>query len=129
MTTIQNPTTLNIFTNAKDVKTAVPGQVIFLKDAPGDVMYVILEGTVEVQLDHGRVVRIGKGSIVGEMALIDRKPRCATVIAHTDCKLVPIDRNKFNFLVLETPYFAHQVMSMMADRLRSMNAACPPSEG
>ena len=53
------------------------------------------------------------------MAIIDSSPRSGTVIAVTDAKLAVIDRNKFLFLVQETPMFALQVMSTMAERLRA----------
>ena len=61
-------------------------------------------------------------SIFGEMALIDDEPRSATVIARTDCRLLEVDRRRFEFMVSETPYFALAVMRVMADRLRKANA-------
>ncbi|HEU5100134.1 MAG TPA: Crp/Fnr family transcriptional regulator [Roseiflexaceae bacterium] len=60
----------------------------------------------------------GPGGIVGEMALIDDRPRSATAVAATDCRLVPIDERRFTFLVQQTPMFALAVMRVMAERLR-----------
>jgi CRP-like cAMP-binding protein len=56
------------------------------------------------------------------MALIDNSPRSATAIAKTDCKVVPLDQRRFQFLVQETPFFALQVMTIMATRLRHANS-------
>ena len=85
-------------------------------------MYVVIEGEVNV-LIRGKVVEtVAAGGIVGEMALIDTQPRSATVIAHTDCKLVPIDEKRFTFLVQQTPFFSLQVMRVMANRLRRQDA-------
>jgi CRP-like cAMP-binding protein len=57
--------------------------------------------------------------VFGEMSVVDSSPRSATAVAVTDTKLAVIDRRMFLFLVHETPMFALQVMSTMAERLRS----------
>ena len=58
------------------------------------------------------------GGIMGELALIDSKPRSASAVAKTDCRLVPLDDKQFIFLVQQTPFFAIRVMRIMAERLR-----------
>ena len=82
-------------------------------------MFGVVEGEVEVRLPDGTVRRLGPDDTFGEMAIIDRSPRSGTVVAVTDTKLAVIDQNTFLFLVQETPMFALQVMSSMAERLRS----------
>lgn len=57
------------------------------------------------------------------MALIDTKARSATVVARSDCRLVPINEKRFLVLVHQTPIFALLVMRVLADRLRRMNAS------
>jgi len=78
-----------------------------------------VEGEVEVRLPNGAVRRLGPDETFGEMAIVDSSPRSATVVAVTDAKLAVIDRRMFLFLVQETPTFALQVMSGMAERLRA----------
>jgi CRP-like cAMP-binding protein len=56
------------------------------------------------------------------MALLDKEPRSTTAIANTDCRLVPVDQKRFTFLVQQTPYFAIEVMQIMAERLRRLNS-------
>jgi CRP-like cAMP-binding protein len=56
------------------------------------------------------------------MALIDKQPRSATAVAKTDCKLVSVNEERFQRLVKQTPHFAIQVMRVMAQRLRQMDA-------
>ncbi len=108
---------------ASDQRAFAAGQLIFSAGDPGDVMYVVKEGAVDV-LVHGRVVEtIEPGGILGEMALIDREPRSASALAKTDCQLVPIDEARFKYLVQQTPYFALEVMRAMARRLRHMDTA------
>jgi CRP-like cAMP-binding protein len=84
-------------------------------------MYVVKDGEANIVV-HGKVVEtVGPGGIVGELALIDTQPRSATVVAKTDCQLVPIDEKRFMFLVQQTPYFSLHVMRVLADRLRRMD--------
>ncbi len=107
-----------LFRHASNAVSFEPGQVIFSEGDPGDVMYMVQEGEVEI-VAHGKLVEIaGEGSIVGEMALVDNEPRSATVTAKTETKLVPVDQKQFSFMVQETPFFAIHVMHVMADRLR-----------
>jgi CRP-like cAMP-binding protein len=81
----------------------------------------VLEGEVEI-VAGGRVVDVaGAGSLVGEMALIDSEPRSATARAKGSARLAPLDQKRFLFLVQETPFFAIDVMRLMAHRLRHMN--------
>jgi CRP/FNR family cyclic AMP-dependent transcriptional regulator len=55
------------------------------------------------------------------MALIDDSPRSATVVAKSDVQLVPISRERFMFLVQNTPFFAIEVMQALVGRLRHMD--------
>ena len=100
-----------------------PGDVIFAEGDPGDKMYVIRSGEVEILLD-GRVLEVlTSGGIFGEMALIDGAARVATARAKTACEVAPISEKTFLFLVHETPFFAIAVMRTLAQRLRRMDEA------
>ena len=112
---------LNLFRYAKNVETYSTGQHIFDEGQPGDVMYVVQEGEIDIVL-HGNVIEtVGPGGVIGEMALIDNGPRSATAIAKTDVTIVPINQKRFDFLVQETPFFATQVMRVLVNRLRLMD--------
>ena len=114
--------TLEMFRNETDGETFQPGQRIFAAGEAGDFMFVILEGQVELRIGENIVETLGPGEPVGEMALIDHSPRAATAPAKTLCKLHAIPEKRFLFLVQQTPHFALQIMKIMADRLRRMNA-------
>lgn len=97
------------------------GEALFQEGDEGNQMFVLETGTADV-LVHGRVVEtLEHGSIVGEMGLVSPGPHSASVIARTDCEFVAVDEKRFQFLVQQTPYFAIQVMRMMAERLRATN--------
>ena len=99
------------------------GQVIFRAGDDGRVMYVVLDGQVDLTDDVRVVETADPGDIFGEMALIDYSPRSLTAVARTDCRMTPIDENRFNFLVGQTPFFALHVMGVMAQRLRRQTSA------
>ncbi len=111
-------TTIDLFRNTNEYVLYEPGQVIFEEGQPGDVMYAIIDGEVEITVKGTLVDRVGPGGIIGEMALIDNSPRSGTARARTPSKLVPISQKRFTFLVQQTPYFSIQVMQIMAERLR-----------
>jgi CRP-like cAMP-binding protein len=94
------------------------GAIILKKGEPGNVMYVVKAGTVEVRDGRRLLDTVDPGGVVGEVALIDAGGRSASVIAKTDCQLLPIDEEQFILLVERMPYFALQVMRVLADRLR-----------
>jgi CRP/FNR family cyclic AMP-dependent transcriptional regulator len=111
-----------LFKDPKESKKFKAGKTICKEGTPGDAMYVVLDGELEVSAG-GKLIEVAKaGDVVGEMALIDTKARSATVTAKTDCRLVPITEKRFLVLVHQTPIFALLVMRTMADRLRRMIA-------
>lgn len=111
-------TTINLFKNSTEFETYSAGDIIFNVGDPTGPMFAIKEGEVEILLGDIVVETIAPGGVMGEMALIDSSPRSATARAKTDCQIVPINRDRFQFLVQQTPYFAITVMSIMAERLR-----------
>ena len=115
-------TTIDLFRNTDEYETYEPGQVVFEEGQPGDVMYAVIEGEIEISTKGKVVDHITPGGIIGEMALIDNSPRSGTARAARPSKLVPVSQKRFTFLVQQTPYFAIQVMSIMAERLRRMMA-------
>ena len=98
------------------------GGTIFAQGDEGGQMYVILEGLVELRVGVAIVEVLGKGEPFGELALLEQLPRMATAMARTDCKLVPIPRERFLELVQQHPTFALDIMRVMADRLRRMDS-------
>ncbi len=112
---------VNIFKNETDVVSFTAGEVICKEGEAGDTMYVVQDGEVDIMVGGKVMETAGPGGVLGEMALIDTAHRSATAVAKTDCTLVPLDETKFKIVVHNTPFFAIQVMRVMADRLRRMN--------
>lgn len=90
---------------------------------PRKLHHSIKSGKVEVRLGNRLLEALSANNIFGEMALIDSAPRNSTAIAATDVQLIPVGEKRFAFLVSQTPYFALNVLRVMARRLRTMNNA------
>ena len=114
--------TLHLFRNAPEVVAVAAGKYIFRKGEAAKVMYLIIEGEVELMLGNTVVETAGEGSFIGEMALIEDEPRSASARARGDCRVFPINEARFQLLVKETPFFALQLMKILARRLRNMDA-------
>ena len=97
------------------------GVKIFQEGEPGTEMYVVLKGDVELSVGGKIIASVGKGGILGEMAIIDNNPRSATAYARTDCELIVINEERFLALVHERPGFAIEVMKVLVGRLRLMD--------
>ena len=68
------------------------------------------------------IANIGPGDFFAEMALVDNAPRTASAIDGADqTRLLPLDRDKFLFLVSHQPTFALTVMLVLCQRIRDMN--------
>ena len=108
----------HLFRNSEFYIPFKAGDTVFKEGEAGDQMYVVLEGEVDIIVNDKVVETVGVDNFLGEMALIDERPRSATAVAKTDCKLAPIIQNRFKFLVQQTPHFALHLMQGMAERLR-----------
>ena len=111
---------LNMIKNTDDAETIVAGETIFSEgESPNGMMYILLDGEVDIFVRGERIDTIGPGEFLGEIGLVDNGPRSATAVAKNECKLWPIDADRFQLLVQQTPVFALVVMQTLAARLRA----------
>jgi CRP-like cAMP-binding protein len=108
--------------NEAELLRVEAGKIIFREGDPGDVVYVVLDGRVELHVNGQLVETVEPGGVLGEMALIEQAPRVATATARTACDLQPISEARFMSMIQQTPHFALQIMKVIASRLRRMNA-------
>jgi CRP-like cAMP-binding protein len=105
------------------IRQVKAGETIFKEGDPATELYVIQKGRVSIQSGNRLLDTLDTNAIFGEMAIVDSAPRSADAIALTDVTLVPISQKQFLFLVSETPFFAINVMRVLARRLRHTNKA------
>lgn len=95
------------------------GSAIVRRDEAGGGLFVILEGTAQVETG-GRVHTLGPGSFFGEMALLARKPRSATVTAVEPVDVLSLEAMYFRPFLIKNPSVAVTILEGVADRLREV---------
>lgn len=87
---------------------------------PGDILYIVQDGAcvayVEKDQKTHTVGRMGKGDVVGEMAMLTGEPRSAHVEAETDMKIWGLSRRQFDVITEENPDFRNFLTKLVADR-------------
>ena len=93
------------------------GKEMTREGEPGREFFVLLEGTADVRKKSRKVNALGPGDFFGEIALVSREPRTATVIATSPVRALVITDRSFRRLLEESPQVQTKVMEAMAQRL------------
>jgi CRP/FNR family cyclic AMP-dependent transcriptional regulator len=101
--------------------TIAGGNTVFSRGDPGDCMYIVQSGTIEMMIGDKIIEVIGPNEALGFMSMIDDRPRSSTARAKETCELSIIDRRTFRFMVDEVPNFAFYIMGVLARRIRGMS--------
>ena len=90
--------------------------------ATGDQFFVILRGRAKVTRRGRRVASLSTGESFGELSLLDRGPRTATVTAETRMELLVLGQRQFSGLLDDAPGFSRKLLAGMARRLREADS-------
>jgi CRP-like cAMP-binding protein len=99
------------------------GQVLTREGATGREFFIVLEGRVRITQGDHEIAHLGPGDFLGEIALIDGKPRTATAIADGPTHLLVIGRSGFLSLMDSYPSVRLAVLEALASRLRAHEPA------
>lgn len=105
-------------------RTFRSGEVIFHREDPGQVLYVIKEGKVKISLispdgQEISLVVFGKGECFGEIAILDGLPRSADAVALEKVECYTLQRSDFHNAIMKNPKIAIQIIEVLTRRLRS----------
>lgn len=103
---------------ASDEVDVKAGRVLVDQGRPGHEFFLILEGTASVRRNNRKVAELGPGQYFGELSLLDRGPRTATVVADTDMKVLVLGQREFLGVLDDVPGLAYKILRIMAHRLR-----------
>jgi CRP/FNR family transcriptional regulator, cyclic AMP receptor protein len=109
------------------VKTFPAATAVVLADQPGEVVFIILNGTVKVQVDQTDGTEVilavlGSGQTIGEMSAMDHLGRSANVVTIEQTTLIWIDRAVFGEYLLTMPRLTYNLARILTARLRVANA-------
>jgi CRP-like cAMP-binding protein len=99
------------------------GKVLTTEGELGREFIVILEGEVEIRRGDEVLATRGAGDYIGEIALIDHRPRTATVVATTPVSLEIIDARAFNTLLDDEPEIAEKIQATAKERLAALEGS------
>ncbi len=100
--------------------TLPAGAVVIREGEAGDEMFVLLAGELVITAQGKRIDYLTPGMILGEMAMVDDRPRSATATAVMECALIRMNRARFQALISRSPEFAVRVMNIMSIRTRRL---------
>jgi CRP/FNR family transcriptional regulator, cyclic AMP receptor protein len=113
---------LNTVRNNLEAEMAKPGKVLCQQGEIGREFYLIVAGKASVRRNNRKTATIGPGDYFGELSLLDRQPRSATVIAETDMELLVLGHRQFDSVLDAVPSLSRKLLATMATRLRESDA-------
>ena len=124
---LPEPISTELFEKARIIQLAAD-KVLFLEGDPGDGCYRVEDGLLKVSFISStgseRILAIlGRGAVVGELAILDELPRSASVTAIRDSQLRFVSRQQFSLVAKSHPEIYRHITSLLAARLRDTNMA------
>jgi len=113
---------LRTIRKAVEEVTVPAGRVLCEEGTLGREFFFIVEGTASVRRNGRKVAGLEPGRYFGELSLLDRKPRSATVVSETPMTLLVLEQRRFNALLDDMPTLSHKLLMAMSQRLREADA-------
>jgi CRP-like cAMP-binding protein len=105
-----------------DELTVPAGKLLVEEGRIGTEFFIIVSGTAAVTRNGKKVATLGPNSHFGELALLDRRPRSASVESVTDLDVLVLSQRQFNGLLESVPTIARKLLAALATRLREADA-------
>lgn len=107
---------------ATDEVRVEDGHVLTAQDERADEAFIIVSGTVTVKRNGRKIAELGPGSMIGELGLLDRGTRTATVTANGPVDLLVIGPREFAALLDDVPSINHKLLRSLATMVRDLDA-------
>jgi len=104
------------------------GERICTEGEPGHEFFVLARGEAAIERGNETIAKLHIGDHFGELALLDRGPRSATVRALGDCRLYVLEDAAFAAVLNEVPALAQKLLAALAVRLREAETRPPGDE-
>jgi len=119
------PADLGAIAEVAQERSFADGVLLASEGELGDELLIIASGTVRVEAGGSEIARRGRGEVVGEMSLITRRPRMASLVADGDVRAIRIGRREFESMIHDRPDIGIGVMRVLAQRLAEAGPAGP----
>ena len=107
---------------ANDInRTYSKDTMLFAEGEPGDELFIIQKGSIKITkiVDNKEVLlaMLKPGDILGEMALLEGKPRAASALAYEDCEVMAINKANFEVMINNQPQIIDRITILLSDRI------------
>ncbi len=109
---------LKTIRRATEEVTVPEGRVLCEEGTIGREFFLIVDGRAAVRRNGRKIATLGPGQYFGELALLDRRPRSATVVSETEMRLLVLGQRQFNGVLDAVPALSRKLLAAMASRLR-----------
>jgi CRP/FNR family cyclic AMP-dependent transcriptional regulator len=113
---------LGIIGRAADEVKVDAGKQLVAEGSIGHEFFLILDGTAVIRRGGKKIATLKAGDYFGELALLDRGVRSATVVAETPMVLLVLGQREFSAVLDDVPALAHKLLTIMAARLREADS-------
>ena len=114
-------TTPMIYGTDESNRTYKRNTMLFAEGEPGDNLYIIKTGSIKITkiVDNSEVLlaMLKPGDILGEMALLEGKPRAASAVAYEDCTVIAVSKDNFELMAKSQPQLIAKITTLLAERL------------
>ncbi len=107
---------------ASDLIEVPPGHLLIEQGSTGAECFVLVDGEVRVTRNGHEVGRLGPGACFGELSLLDRGERTATVETETPATVLALGRREFATVLNTVPSINHKLLATLAGRVRELDA-------
>ena len=107
---------------ASDEVQVPEGRTLMKQGDVGRECFVLVEGQVKVDINGRKVASLGPGAYFGELSLLDKGPRTATVTTETDSTVLVLGPREFSGVLDEVPQLAHKLLAALAQRVRDLDS-------
>jgi CRP/FNR family cyclic AMP-dependent transcriptional regulator len=112
---------LQAIAKASDEVTVPSGKVLVEQDTSGRECFVIVDGSASVKRNGRRVATLGPGNYFGELSLLDKGPRTATVTSESPLTVLVLGPREFSSVLDSVPGLSHKFLSTLAGRVRELD--------
>ncbi|MCA8948038.1 MAG: cyclic nucleotide-binding domain-containing protein [Planctomycetes bacterium] len=112
--------TVRLFRDCTGAEPISAGDYLYRRGQPGTTMYIVMDGEIVMRSGNTIVERIGPGAVLGDLEVLEGRPRVTDAVAETDGLVLRLDRRQFLFFVQTRPHFAELMVHDLTDRLREL---------
>ena len=116
---------LALIARSCDTFKAEPGLALVAEGSFGREMFIIRDGQATVRRKGRKVATLGPGAYFGELSLLSRLPRNATITADTEMDLLVMDQRELAGVLDQVPTIARKMLEVMARRLSELDVRSP----